>query len=302
MRADTEPRRPAWLSVPAAERAVARGPGWSGQAVPAGLLAPVIVGGRCPPVHALWFVGDHGIADGHSGAGPAPAVAPGQGGGACCWAGSGYGCCPLQSASRTETVLLGRAEVRCGAGRTLRLPSFGTGTADSRLGPAMDGHRLDLALSAGRQAVERARLAGAGWVLAGGAGRGAAVTDAAWTMVLERLDGRPAGAGPGPGAASAPGAVPARKAAKAALRRHGRSLGAALADPYRALGLLGGYEHAALTGAAVGAGQLGLGFVAQGRSARIALALAGALNATVTPWLGVLASRGQSGPSGVAGP
>lgn len=187
------------------------------------------------------------------------------------------------------------------------------GTVDSRLGPAMTGHQLDLALSAGRHAIERAKLAGADLIWADGQGLGAALTNAAWERWLRRSEttaasildlglewgadlrrrGQPPVPVPVPvPALSASGAAlgccaldcaaaRASDCAGAILHRHGD----ALADPYEMLRRIGGFEHAALVGSALAAAQLGLRWVALGESARVARRLAVRLNRTVALWL-----------------
>jgi hypothetical protein len=52
----------------------------------------------------------------------------------------------------------------------------------------MNGHQLDLALSAGRHAVERAKLAGVDLIWAEGRGHGAALTNAAWGRWLRSTE------------------------------------------------------------------------------------------------------------------
>jgi hypothetical protein len=63
---------------------------------------------------------------------------------------------------------------------------LGLGTFDSRLGAAMNPHQLDLALSAGRHAVERAKLDGVDLIQAQGAGAGAVITNQVWRQLLRR--------------------------------------------------------------------------------------------------------------------
>ncbi|MFP4279261.1 MAG: nicotinate-nucleotide--dimethylbenzimidazole phosphoribosyltransferase [Halochromatium sp.] len=146
---------------------------------------------------------------------------------------------------------------------------LGPGTLDSRLGAAMDSHRLDRALSAGRQAIERAKLEGVAAISARGGGTGARITNRAWYRLLNAGD------------------LVEREDTDVALilKRHAAALDRA--DPYRALRCLGGFEHAALVGSALAAAQLGLPWWAVGASARIAVLLALRLNPSARPWLHV---------------
>ncbi len=172
------------------------------------------------------------------------------------------------------------------------------GTADSRAVVAMNRHQLDVALSAGRQAIERARLAGFGLIWAQGAGAGATLTNAAWEGWLHGFDGRLCLASDralDAGSDSRAWRSVTTSAASPAARRHQgdsdavarilRRHGKALSDPYEALRCLGGFEHAALVGSALAAAQLGLPWLALGASAQVALRLAVALNPSVVPWL-----------------
>ncbi|WP_462320223.1 nicotinate-nucleotide--dimethylbenzimidazole phosphoribosyltransferase [Halochromatium sp.] len=157
--------------------------------------------------------------------------------------------------------------------------ALGPGTRDSRQDAAMDGHQLDLALSAGRHAVERAKLDGVSLIWAQGQGVGSTVTNQLWRQLLQSGSQR---VQPGLGSVAA-ASLPEAAAIDASciLRRYA----SALSDPYRALGCLGGFEHAALVGSALAAAQLGLRWIAVGESAEIARRLALVLNPSVELWL-----------------
>ncbi|NEX16347.1 MAG: hypothetical protein C1943_06900 [Halochromatium sp.] len=182
---------------------------------------------------------------------------------------------------------------------------LGPGTADSRLGAAMDAYQLDLALSAGRHAVERAKLEGIRLIQAQGAGVGAGITNQLWWLLFGRwpvssmatdaglrlacrhrrterdplaLDARVRASGVG-GVRSLVTGVDLGPI----LQRHAM----ALSNPYLALRHLGGFEHAALVGSALAAAQLGLRWQGLGESAAIARLLALCLNPSVAPWLGM---------------
>lgn len=171
---------------------------------------------------------------------------------------------------------------------------LGPGTLDSRRSAAMDAHQLDLALSAGRHAVERAKLDGVALIWAQGQGAGAITTNQVWR---QRFRHWPQAFIPDdPASTSAfnkglhrhrkrsepyPGTEAKGADADLALERHAM----ALSDPYEALRCLGGFEHAALVGSALAAAQLGLRWQAVGESADIAMQLALCLNPSVEPWL-----------------
>ncbi|MBK1617569.1 hypothetical protein CKO42_03690 [Lamprobacter modestohalophilus] len=189
---------------------------------------------------------------------------------------------------------------------------LGPGTADGRLDAAMDGHQLDLALSAGRHAVERAKLDGLALIWAQGQGIGAATTNQAWRQLLmpattacacdsqqcrgdaffmpDALELAPL-AQPEVAQTQCRWCEDADEDACRLIRRHARTL----ADPYAALRCLGGFEHAALVGSALAAAQLGLAWRALGASACIALLLALRLNPSVRPWLHPASAVAASG-------
>lgn len=201
--------------------------------------------------------------------------------------------CPVCPAPRDRDLAASVTQIRLDLGRhhAARVDpqaqrfDLGPGTLDSRLGAAMDGHQLDRALSAGRQAVERAKLEGVALLLAqgGGTGTGAQITNRAWRHLLNA------------------GGLGEREDPDTALilARHAETL--EWADPYQALRCLGGFEHAALVGSALAAAQLGLAWRAVGTSARIAMLLALRLNPSVRAWLGVTPAMPLSTIRGLIG-
>lgn len=171
---------------------------------------------------------------------------------------------------------------------------LGPGTFDSRRSAAMDDHQLDLALSAGRHAVERAKLDGVALIWAQGGGAGANTTNQAWGQRFRQMRDTPLPDDSVSNLAFSKGwsgycqrfeplSNAASKATDAVLilKRHASGL----SDPYEALRCLGGFEHAALVGSALASAQLGLRWVADGESAEIAMLLAHCLNPSVKPWL-----------------
>jgi hypothetical protein len=155
--------------------------------------------------------------------------------------------------------------------------------ADADLATAMTAHQLDRALSAGRQAVERAKLDGVGLIVVSGAGGGLARANANW---MAWLAGEAAASGSSSVWADGTNSVqrPLRS-----LRGISETLPARHAslppDPYMALRDLGGFEHAALAGAMLSAAQLGLPALALGSSAHIAMRLAMGINGSIGPWV-----------------
>jgi len=123
----------------------------------------------------------------------------------------------------------------------IRMP-LGPTVRDRRRCPAMSIHQVDVALSAGRQAVERARLHQTALLVAQAVG-----SDCRTLTLGQQLARHPS--------------------AYQTLRHHG------------------GLEHAALTGAALAAAQLGLPLILAGPAARIAAGLAIAINARAADWV-----------------
>lgn len=168
--------------------------------------------------------------------------------------------------------------------------------------PVMTSHELDLALSAGRQAVERAKLDGVRWLGLYGTGAGLAVANAEWTR-LARPGCVPESVQKG-SFDHAPtwladrcqheaycvecirDAVCARTPTRRC-RCDAILIGyvPAAVDPYQALRRAGGREQAALAGAALAAAQLGLPLMLFGAGAHVAAGLAVQLNDSVSPWL-----------------
>lgn len=282
-----DPCWPQWLSFPAA-------PGWE-----------LAVQAVAPCARLLTMVADHGVAR------AIPGVEHGRSPRVCAWRSLFDGCvdqsledCHLHDGCGlvTRSLLdLGRHAV-AGIDPAAQRFDLGPGTLDSRLSIAMDGHQLDLALSAGRHAVERAKLDGVALIWAQGVGAGASMTNQVWRQQLRQwpnlfMPGDAAGDAAVDAASilafskgswrhhkqSEPlaGAETSDSDVVLVLKRHSRRL----SDPYEALGCIGGFEHAALVGSALAAAQLGLPWVAVGESGDIARLLALRLNPSVEPWL-----------------
>jgi nicotinate-nucleotide--dimethylbenzimidazole phosphoribosyltransferase len=155
---------------------------------------------------------------------------------------------------------------------------LGPGTENFTRAPAMSPEQCGRALEAGRDAAERAFLAGAQLFIGGEMGIGNTTAAAALGCALlglppERL------AGPGAGLA------PAGVAHKVEVIRRALVLHQArLADPHEALRRLGGFEIAALTGAYLGCAQLGLPVLVDGFIASVAALVAARLCSGAARW------------------
>ncbi len=152
-------------------------------------------------------------------------------------------------------------------------------TTDFTTAPAMTTAQLDAALTAGRDAVARARNAGAQLFIGGEMGIGNTTAAAALACTLLReAPGQLAGPGTGLDAAGV------RR--KAAVIARALSLHAAHCDePLEALRRLGGFEIAALTGAAIACAQAGLPLLVDGFIVSAAMLAACRIQPAVRDWL-----------------
>lgn len=156
---------------------------------------------------------------------------------------------------------------------------LGAGTANFACEPAMTVEQLQQALATGRAAVERALAAGTQLFIAGEMGIGNTTAASALTCALLGLPGA-AMAGPGTGI-DASGV--ARKAAviDRALSLHAERL----SNPVEALRRLGGFELAAIAGAAIACAQRGLPFLVDGFIATASALAAVRMQPGVRGWL-----------------
>lgn len=152
-------------------------------------------------------------------------------------------------------------------------------TADFTIAPAMTTAQLGAALTAGRDAVARARAAGAQLFIGGEMGIGN--TTAAAALACALLGEQPQHlAGPGTGL----DATGVRH--KAAVIAQALSLHAAHCDePLEALRRLGGFEIAALAGAAIACAQSGLPLLVDGFIVTAAVLAACRIQPAVRDWL-----------------
>ncbi len=143
--------------------------------------------------------------------------------------------------------------------------------ADPGFEVGMDRHRLDVALSAGRHAAERARLAGCLHLRCMGLDPDEYGTDQGCRDPLRR-DRR--------GAECLVERLPRTRIDRSASRvqsDRGRA--------YQALGRLGAFDIAALVGAAVASAQMGMGVSLHGARGRIAGRIATGLHPRVADWI-----------------
>ncbi|MGH8700691.1 MAG: nicotinate-nucleotide--dimethylbenzimidazole phosphoribosyltransferase, partial [Burkholderiales bacterium] len=161
------------------------------------------------------------------------------------------------------------------------------GVLDRRLGPgtenlsraaAMSPEQCARATRTGRDAAERAFLAGAQLYIGGEMGIGNTTASAALASALLDLDPEQL-AGPGAGLA------PAGVAHKVEVIRRALVLHQVhLADPYEALRRLGGFEIAALAGSYLGCAQLGLPVLVDGFITSVAALAAARLCPDAAQW------------------
>ncbi len=159
----------------------------------------------------------------------------------------------------------------------LNLP-LAPGTANLCREPAMDEQQLARAMYGGRQAAERAKLAGAQLFIGGEMGIGN--TTAAAALACALLDAPPEQlAGPGTGL-NAQGVAHKSAMIHQALERHSQHLG----TPLEALRRLGGFEIAALTGSYMACAQMGLPVLVDGFISSVATLTAARLCPGAEDW------------------
>lgn len=156
---------------------------------------------------------------------------------------------------------------------------LGAGTANFTRGPAMTEEQFWDALHTGRQAAERARLAGADLFIGGEMGIGNTTSAAALACALLPAPARLL-AGPGTGLDGV-GIDHKATVIERALVLHGE----ALRDPVEALRRLGGFEIVALTGAYISCAHMGLPVLVDGFIASAAALAAARLCENAPQWL-----------------
>jgi nicotinate-nucleotide--dimethylbenzimidazole phosphoribosyltransferase len=252
-------------------------PGSLGRLEELGVTLAALQGTQQPRVDQVWisvFAGDHGVVAEGVSAFPQAVTAEmvrnfARGGAAISVLAREWG-------ARLEVVNVGTVQPLEDLPGVLDA-RVGPGTANIVHEPAMTAEQLDDALVAGREAAERAAIGGARLFVGGEMGIGNTTSAAA---VACALLGLPAAHLAGPGTGLDPAGV-ARKALviERALARHRGD------RPLLALQRLGGFEIAALAGAYLRCGQLGLPALVDGFIATAAVLVAVRLRPELSPWL-----------------
>ncbi|MBF0631749.1 MAG: nicotinate-nucleotide--dimethylbenzimidazole phosphoribosyltransferase [Magnetococcales bacterium] len=157
--------------------------------------------------------------------------------------------------------------------------SAGSGTNDIRFRPAMDEEQLTIALDAGREAVQRAANDGIRMIIGGEIGVGKSTVAAAVAAALLGVSPESV-AGPGAGL-DVEGMARKAQVIQQALDLHLPGLSGSLQTVRR----LGGFDIAALTGAFVACGQLGIPALVDGLTASTAALVAVTLHPNLKDWL-----------------
>ena len=154
---------------------------------------------------------------------------------------------------------------------------IGPGTANFLYQAAMTVAQLDAALATGREAAERAAVADTQLFIGGEMGIGNTTSAATLACSLLELPGS-ALAGPGTGLDASGVSHKAQVIDQALARQR-------TADPLEALQRLGGFEIAALTGAYLHCGQLGIPALVDGFITTVAALVALRLQPRLASWL-----------------
>lgn len=222
------------------------------------------------------FAGDHGVVE--EGISAYPQAVTGQmlrnfvGGGAA------ISVLTRQLQASLEVIDLGTVDTR------LELPGvrhlrLGAGTANFARQPSMSEEQLLAALQAGRDSAKRAADQGAQLFIGGEMGIGNTTAAAALASHLLDCPAREL-SGPGTGLDSA-GVRRKAEVIERALALHGLRAD----DPLQALGCVGGFEIAALTGAYLACAQHGIAVLVDGFICSVAALVAVRLNPHCRPWL-----------------
>ncbi|WP_420468350.1 nicotinate-nucleotide--dimethylbenzimidazole phosphoribosyltransferase [Panacagrimonas sp.] len=236
-------------------------------------------GRACPRldhVHISVFAADHGVAAENVSAFPQAVTAQmidnfAAGGGA-------INVLARQLGASLEVIDLGTVAPSRG-GDIVRREHIAPATANLAQQPAMSMVQLQRGLASGRNAVERATVAGAQLFIGGE--MGIANTTAATALTCQLLNLAPAQlTGPGTGL-DASGVAHKTRVIETALRLHGP----ACTTPLEALRRLGGFEIAALTGALIAAAQRRLPVLVDGYIVGVSALVATRLVERVGDWL-----------------
>ncbi|MBF0215141.1 MAG: nicotinate-nucleotide--dimethylbenzimidazole phosphoribosyltransferase [Magnetococcales bacterium] len=156
---------------------------------------------------------------------------------------------------------------------------IGSGTTDFRTTPAMSEQQLCAALAAGREAVERAVQAGCHLFIGGEIGAGKTTSAGAIACALLGIPPETV-AGPGSGIPAETLALKAQ-VMQQAVDQHQRFF----STPLDVMRRLGGFETAALCGAYVACGQMGVTAIVDGFCTSIAALVAVTLHPPLKHWL-----------------
>ena len=231
---------------------------------------------RLDNLHIAVFAGDHGVAREGVSAFPQPVTAEmirnfSRGGAA-------ISVLAKELGASLEVINLGTVQ-QLGPVAGIVTERLGPGTADLSRDAAMTPHQFIQALSAGRHAAERARMADAHLFIGGEMGIGNSTAAAALCCALLGADPS-ALTGPGTGLDPAGVTRKTRVIARALALHHAHAR-----SPLEALRRLSGFEIAALTGAYIACAHMGLPVLVDGFIASAAALAAVQLNPTVRPWL-----------------
>lgn len=241
---------------------------------------------------AIIFAADHGVTI--HGVSPYPAEITAQ-----MVANFAHGGAAISVMARTLCVRLQVVDVGVardpvltpGAGR-VHTDKTGAGTADFTRHPAMSDASCADALAAGQRAVHRALATPTDVLILGDMGIGNTTSAAALTSVLtRRAPAEVTGPGTGldPAGVSAKADVIARALATHDLEgpsgAHADTAEGTVAHALRALTCIGGFEIAAIAGAAISAAQAGRPILVDGFIVTAAIAVAVRLNATIAPYM-----------------
>ncbi|VAW88534.1 Nicotinate-nucleotide--dimethylbenzimidazole phosphoribosyltransferase [hydrothermal vent metagenome] len=281
-----------WLTAPAAipdeksrqaaqarQKILTKPPGALGQLERIAIRLAALQGTATPhveQVHITVFAADHGIAAEGVSAFPQVVTAEmlknfSHGGAAICVAARAID-------ANLEVINLGTAH-DTGPLDNVKNYSLGLGTSNFSIEAAMTEHQVACALNAGRQAAERAKLAGAELFIGGE--MGIANTSAATTLVCILLNESPVNiAGPGTGLDSR-GIAHKVKVIQRALDLHKSHS----TSPLEALRRVGGFEIAALAGAYIACAKMAIPVLVDGFISSSAALVAVRLCPGVADWL-----------------
>lgn len=280
-----------WLRIPAAspnpavrraaeerQASLTKPPGSLGRLESLAIRLATLQGSREPTLDRVWitiFAGDHGVAAEGVSAFPQAVTAEMVRN----FARGGAAICVLARALDAELEIINLGTViDTGPLAGVKDLALGPGTANMTQEPALTEHQLSRALSAGRHAAERARLADSHLFIGGE--MGIANTTAAAALACALLGARPAElAGPGTGL-DRPGVAHKAVIIQRALDRHAQTS----QNPLGALRCLGGFEIAALTGAYLACAHMGLPVLVDGFISSVAALVAMRLQPGVADW------------------